>query len=74
MEVFNDKEQQRLEEVHYSIWLQERVVSATNKKGDYIFKKFDDFYKKNEPPKRVNPELYEVARRIKAYNEKGGIK
>lgn len=71
MHAYNLKKQDEIKLMHEMIWLEQRVVSATNKKGEYIFKEFKDFYQEEKATKKVNPELYQVAKNLQKY-ERGG--
>lgn len=72
MEAYQLQQKDRLKEMHMQAWLN-RAVNATDKNGKYAYRKFEDFYKEQpaaqKPMKRVNPDLYRVARIVQ---ERGG--
>ncbi|MCW6680883.1 hypothetical protein NHG33_06730 [Aerococcaceae bacterium NML130460] len=72
MYAYNLKREDDDELLHYNAWLTQRAVVATDTKGKYIYSSFKEFYKKGDRKKKVNPELYAVAKRLKEYREKGG--
>lgn len=76
MQAVNEKREEQFELLHMQAWLN-RKIEAKQKKGkgvEYIYKKYDDFYK---PPnqkvkkfrRKTDPALMQL---IREANEKGG--
>lgn len=77
IQAFNRRQADQNEQRMYEIWLQERVVKATDEEGKYyIFKTFDEFLNlETEKIKRKTQtfaELKQIAKLKKKLEEGGG--
>lgn len=72
MRAYNLKRKDDEELLRYTAWLTQREVVATDEKGKYIYRSFKEFNKKSESKKKVNTELYAIAKRLKEFRKKGG--
>lgn len=73
MYAYNLQVEDRSMNMHVEAWINNRIVTATNKKGEYIYKKFEDFY---EPAKKLttrklseDSELYKITKNLERYRE-----
>ena len=72
MTAYQERRKEAEKEAMARLWLQERVLKATDKDGTYTIKTWDDFYPEDKPKQKVNPMLYKVAENLRKYREKGG--
>lgn len=72
MTAYQERRKEAEKEAMARLWLQERVLKATDKDGTYTIKTWDDFYPEDKPKTKVNPMLYKVAENLRKYREKGG--
>lgn len=68
LEAYGQTVEDEQRHMYQSAWLHERVAPATNRKGNYEFKTFNDFYPEGNKARRTGKEeaferLREVARR-----------
>lgn len=73
MEAYALRQEDEMRKIYHQAWIEQRVVTATDKKGQYVFKNFNELYAKVKPNrKRVNPELYQIAKRLQQLRKGGG--
>lgn len=72
MTAYQERRKEAEKEAMARLWLQERVLKATDKDGTHTIKTWDDFYPEDKPKPKVNPMLYKVAENLRKYREKGG--
>src|SRR5699024_270507 len=75
MEAFRLQREDEREQLHIDIWLAHRVVKATDKKGEYVLKTFDDFYKnptKQNEKKETFNRLHQIRRNLEKFRKEGG--
>lgn len=70
MEAFGLKHEDEQRLMHEKIWLEGRVVAASDKNNKYIFKNFEEFYKPVVKDSAIFDELHQRRRNLKAYHER----
>lgn len=75
LEAYELKRDDEAELWHHRVWTQERLVSAADKKGKYVIKSFDDFYKRtkdDEQVARMHDELHRRRKALKKHPDRKG--